>query len=107
MVYQNLLPWFDQLFRDPAFVKALKEKWNTVKPQLDQLPQFVQNRSNELGSAAARNFGNVEDGGAGWDIHKVMWPNYIDRGSYEKEVKFLKDFIEQRLTWLDKYINEL
>ena len=100
-------PWFDQLFRDPAFVKALKEKWNTVKPQLDQLPQFVQNHSNELESAAARNFGNIEDGGAGWDIHKVMWPNYIDRGSYEKEVKFLKDFIEQRLVWLDKYINEL
>lgn len=100
-------PWFDQLFKDPAFVKALKEKWNTVKPQLDQLPQFVQNHSNELESAAARNFGKIEDGGAGWDIHKVMWPNYIDRGSYEKEVKFLKDFIEQRLVWLDKYINEL
>lgn len=100
-------PWFDQLFKDPAFVKALKEKWNAVKPQLDQLPQFVQNRSNELEGAAARNFGSKEDGGAGWDIHQVMWPNYIDRGSYEKEVQFLKGFIEQRLVWLDKYINEL
>lgn len=100
-------PWFDQLFKDPAFVKAVKEEWNRVKPELDQLPAFVQSQSDELQYAAARNFADQAEGGAGWNIHEVMWPNFIDRGSYKNEINFLKNFIEQRLSWLDQHINEL
>ena len=89
------------------YVNALKTKWKAVKPQLDQLPQFIQDRADMLKYASKRNFGKKQDGGAGWDIHEVMWPNYIDRGSYNAEVKFLKDFVVRRLQWLDANINSL
>ena len=100
-------PWFDQLFKDPVFVEALKQKWNAVKPQLDMLPAYVQNLYGRLRYAAARNYAPVDEGGAGWNVHEVMWPNYVDRGVYEDEVDFLIDFIESRLDWLDTNINSL
>lgn len=100
-------PWFDQLFKDPVFVEALKQKWNAVKPQLDMLPAYVQNLYDRLRYAAARNYAPVDEGGAGWNVHEVMWPNYVDRGVYEDEVDFLIDFIETRLDWLDTNINSL
>ena len=100
-------PWFDQLFRDPKFVQAVKEKWNAVKPQLNMLPLFVTRHYNQLKVAAARNFASIEEGGAGWDVHEIMWPNYVDRGKYENEVDFLISFIKQRLVWLDDNINNL
>lgn len=100
-------PWFDRLFEDPQFVEELKAKWNEVKPQLDLLPQFIQDHANQLKYASKRNFASKEAGGAGWDIHEIMWPNYVDRGSYDNEIKFLKDFVVKRLAWLDQNINSL
>lgn len=100
-------PWFDQLFKDPKFVQAVKDKWNAVKPQLNMLPFFVTQHYNQLKAAAARNFGKIEDGGAGWNVHEIMWPNYVDRGEYKNEVDFLISFIQQRMAWLDKNINNL
>lgn len=38
-------PWFDRFFLDPAFVSALKKKWNSLKPQLDKLPDFIQEQA--------------------------------------------------------------
>ena len=100
-------PWFDRFFEDPQFVQELKAKWNAVKPQLELLPQFIQDHADRLQYASKRNFSPKKDGGAGWDIHEVMWPNYIDRGSYDNEIKFLKDFVVKRLAWLDRNINDL
>ena len=100
-------PWFDRLFEDPQFVEELKAKWNEVKPQLDLLPQFIQDHANQLKYASNRNFASKEEGGAGWNIHEIMWPNYVDRGSYDNEIKFLKDFVVKRLAWLDQNIKNL
>lgn len=93
-------PWFDQFFKDPAFVSALKTKWNALKPQLDQLPQFIDKNTGSLQYAQKRNFNK-------WNIHEIEWPNYADRGSYEGEITFLKEFIVKRLEWLDREINRL
>lgn len=93
-------PWFDQFFKDPAFVSALKTKWNALKPQLDQLPQFIDKNTELLQNAQKRNFNK-------WNIHEIEWPNYTDRGSYEGEISFLKEFVVKRLEWLDREINQL
>ncbi len=100
-------PWFDRFFKDPAFVSALKQKWNGLKSQLDKLPDYIQAQGDMLKFAAARNFRATSAGGAGWSIHDEIWPNYEDRGSYNAELKFLKDFVITRLKWLDENINAL
>lgn len=100
-------PWFNRFFMDPAFVAELKGKWNTLKPQLDKLPDYIQQQADQLKYAAARNFRAVSAGGAGWSLHDEIWPNYQDRGSYAAEVAFLKNFVTTRLKWLDENINGL
>ena len=100
-------PWFNRFFLDPTFVSALKQKWNTLKPQLDKLPDFIQEQVNQMKYAIGRNFSSTGTGGAGWSIHGEIWPNYEDRGSYDAEVRFLKNFITTRLHWLDEHINAL
>lgn len=100
-------PWFDRFFLDPIFVSTLKKKWNSLKPQLDKLPDYIQEQANLLEAAAGRNFKNVSPDGAGWSIHREIWPNFEDRGSYAAEVEFLKNFVIERLKWLDEHINAL
>jgi len=100
-------PWFDQFFKDPVFVQALKSRWNQLKPELDQLPSYIREHAKELDEAQKRNFASRENGGAGWNINEVMWPNYIDRGSYGAEIDYLVTFVEKRLEWLNTNINGL
>jgi hypothetical protein len=49
-----------------------------------------------MGEARARNYER-------WPIlGRAIWPNkYIGR-TYEDEIKYLKDFIRQRLAWIDR-----
>ncbi|MDR1743759.1 MAG: CotH kinase family protein [Dysgonamonadaceae bacterium] len=100
-------PWFDRFFEDPSFVSELKARWNALKPQLDQIPNFIKDKAASLNEAQQRNFGSKASGGAGWDINEVMWPNYIDRGTYSAEINYLVDFVEKRLVWLNTNINGL
>ncbi|WP_108823323.1 CotH kinase family protein [Dysgonomonas sp. Marseille-P4361] len=100
-------PWFDQLFKDPVFVQRLKERWNEVKPQLDQIPNYIREHAEGLKDAQQRNFSNKMIGGAGWDIHEKIWPNFVDRGSYSEEIIYLTTFVKKRLEWLDTNINNL
>ena len=100
-------PWFDRFFEDPDFVVEVKERWNELKPVLDEIPGFIRERASRLQEAQVKNFSPKLNGGAGWNINEVMWPNYIDRGSYAAEVNYLVDFVEKRLEWLDTNINGL
>lgn len=100
-------PWFDQLFKDPAFVQRLKERWNELKPQLDELPNYIREHAAGLNDAQQKNFGSLSKGGAGWNINEIMWPNFINRGSYSAEVDYLVTFVEKRLDWLNTNINNL
>lgn len=100
-------PWFDRFFKDPVFVRELKQTWNKVKPELEQLPVFIQRNADYLQYAQARNFSPVVAGGAGWDIHAILWPSNVNRGGYQDEIEFLKNFVVKRVAWLDVYINAL
>lgn len=100
-------PWFDQFFKDPIFVQRLKERWNEVKPQLDKIPDFIKEHAANLEDSQQKNFAPKNEGGAGWDISAVMWPNYINRGSYKAEINYLVSFVEKRLEWLNTNINDL
>lgn len=93
--------WFWYLFRDPAFVDAVKVRWNELMPQLETIPDFIDEHVFSLAKAQKRNFEK-------WSINEsVDWVMFPSLGSYEKEVEYLKEFYSDRLEWLDREINKL
>ena len=93
--------WYPYLFKDPAFVTKVKNRWNELVPQFRQIPDFIDEQVFCLEQAQKRNF-------EVWDIREsIDWILFPSLGSYEKEVQYLKDFYTARLEWLDREINKL
>ena len=93
--------WFWHLFKDPAFVHAVQERWNELMPELEKIPAFIDEQVFGLTKAQKRNFDK-------WSINdSVDWVMFPSLGSYEKEVEYLKYFYTARLEWLDREINKL
>ena len=92
--------WYNQLFFDPAFKKAVVDRWNELYPTLlTQVPAFLDRQRALMAGAEARNFDR-------WQILGVkVWPNYYYFPTYEEEYAFLKEFYEARLAWLNDRIN--
>lgn len=92
--------WYNQLFFDPAFKKAVVDRWNELYPTLlTQVPAFLDRQRALMAGAEARNFDR-------WQILGVkVWPNYYYYPTYEQEYAFLKEFYEARLAWLNDRIN--
>ena len=93
--------WYNQLFKDPAFVQKVKDRWNEVYSELATVPDYVDFCVTEMGDAPARNFTK-------WNILKTyVWPNVFVSGTYQQHVDYMKDFYTQRLEWLNININGL
>ena len=92
--------WYYRLFQDPAFRTKVKNRWNELKPQLETIPAFIDERAAYLEEASSRNFRR-------WQILNTnVWSQPVITGSYPKEIDYLKDFYIKRLRWLDKEINK-
>ena len=92
--------WYNQLFFDPAFKKAVVDRWNELYPTLlTRVPAFLDRQHALMAGAESRNFDR-------WQILGVkVWPNYYYFPTYEQEYAFLKEFYEARLAWLNDRIN--
>ena len=92
--------WYNQLFFDPDFKKAVVDRWNELYSiLLTQVPAFLDRQHALLAGAEARNFDR-------WQILGVkVWPNYYAFPTYGQEYAFLKEFYEARLAWLNERIN--
>ncbi|MBO5418860.1 MAG: CotH kinase family protein [Bacteroidales bacterium] len=93
--------WYRYMFNDPAFVDALQARWNELYPELDRIPEFIDRQALFLDKAKDRNF-------EVWDIKaSVDWVNMPSKGSYEKELQYLKEFYINRLEWLNTELMKL
>lgn len=92
--------WYNQLFFDPDFKKAVVDRWNELYPDLlTKVPAFLDRQLELMGGAWKANFDR-------WKILGVkVWPNYYYFPTYEEEYAFLKDFYAERLAWLNGRIN--
>ena len=92
--------WYNQMFFDPAFKKAVVDRWNELYPDLlTKVPAFLDRQLELMGGAWKANFDR-------WKILGVkVWPNYYYFSTYEEEYAFLKDFYAERLAWLNGRIN--
>ena len=92
--------WYNQLFFDPDFKKAVVDRWNELYATfLTQVPAFLDRQHTLMADAESRNFDR-------WKILGVkVWPNYYAFPTYGQEYAFLKEFYEARLAWLNERIN--
>lgn len=88
--------WYQRLFDDPWFASQVRQRWTAVKAgALDTLPDLIDEHAAELGAAASANFQK-------WPILDAwVWPNVVVTGSHEGDLAYAKDWLRQRIDWLD------
>ncbi len=90
--------WWKKLWDEPAFNEAVRMRWNDLRQgtlHTDSLHQFIDETAALLDEAQQRNF-------ARWPVlSQYVWPNVVVSGTYAGEVNYLKDWIRERLAWMD------
>lgn len=89
--------WFNRLFDDPAFKQKVRARWDEIKnKEIAKALDNIDNRASYLELSQRENFKR-------WDIlNEQVWPNPQILGSYEAEVKQIKEWLKIRITWLDE-----
>lgn len=98
--------WWERLMEDPAFITQLQNRWTTLRASsfsegfiLGNIDSYV----SQLETAGA-----IENNFDTWDvIGTFVWPNDFIGDSYEEEITYLKNWINERLQWLDTQISSL
>lgn len=86
--------WFSRLFKDPAFVKRVKERFNYFYSHKNDIMHYIDENAHYLRYS-------VKENNNRWDIlDKYVWPNYVVLGDYTEEVNYLKSWIDERMEWL-------
>ncbi len=92
--------WWSKLMRDPNYVKQLKKRWVLLrKNELSnqRITFVIDSLTNLIAEAKDRNYQRWT-GVIGVDI----WPNYYVGNSYAAEVSWMRNWINQRLVFLDQ-----
>ncbi|MBN1466845.1 CotH kinase family protein, partial [candidate division KSB1 bacterium] len=107
----NHPPFWIKLFREAAFKKQLALRWFALRENVwktDAILGIIDSTAAHLDEAQVRNFTR-------WPgvLGAFLWretPGYAERDTYEKEVDYLREFITNRLSWMDaqlrRYVEE-
>jgi CotH protein len=80
--------WYAKVFDNRAMLDLTLARWKDKRPALEKLvTSSIAAFARRLGEAQQRNFGR--------------WPVLEDR-TYEQHVAFLRNYLVQRMTWLDE-----
>lgn len=95
----NRMYWFRRLMSDESFKNRFNCRWQQLRESVFTDEYFfdkIDGMATELAEAQKRNFKK-------WPIlDSYVWPNQYVGGSYQKEIDFLKKWIQARLDWMDK-----
>jgi hypothetical protein len=93
--------WMYRLFEDPSFVSQVKARWNEKRADLDTLSGFVDQRAAYLDKSQALNFKK-------WDVLGRTFSGVLKpTGTYAGHISYMKEFLLQRINWLDNNIKGL
>jgi hypothetical protein len=95
--------WYTRLFEDSEFLLQYADRWFELRRGAFATAQMMQDIDDEaqfLDEAQARNF-------VRWDIlDENIWPNAFVGGTYQDQVDWMKEWLTDRLTWMDGAIAE-
>ena len=90
--------WYPRLFEDPAFQQKWIDRWFELRQGVfstENLLADVDAMAAELAEAQVRNFEK-------WPILGVnISPNWFVGDTYEEEIEWMKDWIVERVEWID------
>jgi hypothetical protein len=91
--------WINRLMQDPEFRKKIRSRWNELKPYISTFPGITDGLAKKLAVSQKRNFER-------WDILSVkVYREFHIAGTYAGEVKYVKDYLTNRVNWLDGKFN--
>lgn len=91
---KNNIAWYKSLFKDPAFVSLVKERFDYFYSQKDVIFNEINRNAEYLQYAA------VENNNKWSTLYNYTWPNNEVLGSYQNEVQSLKTWLNRRFEWL-------
>lgn len=91
--------WWTRLVADPNFSKKLAERWNVLRKNQfspGTIHGYIDSLAAWLDEAKTRNFEK-------WPVLGVyVWPNYYVGQTYQDEIAYLKQWITDRVSWMDQ-----
>jgi CotH kinase protein len=94
--------WWEKLCRDHDFQVRIRERWKNLRNSIwvnDSLTQKITQTATLLQEAQKRNFTR-------WPVlGQYVWPNAFFGPTYAAEVDYLKNWLLQRVAWMDENID--
>jgi hypothetical protein len=94
--------WWMKLRKDPTFLSRLRERWDEFRKDalnVDSLVAIIDATADTLDEAQERNFKLYPILGS------YVWPNIFWPPTFDEEVEFLKEWLQNRVAWLDGEFN--
>jgi len=95
--------WWYRMMRDDTFKKRFQSRWWELRERIfhtDSILTFIDTQVNLLQEAGERNFQL-------WPvIGEYVWPNYFVGETWQEEIDFLRDWVIDRLDWIDDNIEK-
>ena len=95
--------WWGKLLTDSSFVNLASKRWKDMRKSFltaDRIHAYMDSTQKVLQEPLTRNFMKFPLFG------KKLWPNYYVAPSLTEDVIWLKNWITQRLVWLDSQLNQ-
>ena len=90
--------WWYQIWADETFQDAFNQRWQELRQTIfsdHYIMDMIDSTITVINDAQDRNFHR-------WPVlDEYVWPNAYVGGSYVSEINYLKDWITQRLEWMD------
>ena len=100
--YWNNPFWWDRLKEDPDYFNLLVDSWNTYRSSILsdlRVDQVVDSLTTLLTDAQQRNFIAFPV------LTQYIWPNNYVGGTYENEITYLRNWITDRMAWIDDQLD--
>ena len=93
--------WYDRMFKDPAFVARVKERFNYFYQHQSDIFENINQNAIYLRRS-------VDENNNKWGtFYNYTWPNYDIWGSYMNEVQSMKTWIKNRFEWLKSQLDTM
>lgn len=93
--------WWERFFEDMDFIEGLKSHWLELRGNeyaTDRILFLVDSLQTDISIAVPRNFNR-------WDIlGEYVWPNFSVFDTHNEEIIYLKNWLAERLIWMDQNV---